>query len=40
MAHSVVIIGGGIAGLSTAYSLHKAGCDVTVIDEKTITDTT
>lgn len=38
MAHSVVIIGGGIAGLSTAYSLHKAGCDVTVIDEKTITD--
>lgn len=40
MTQSVVIIGGGIAGLSTAYSLHKAGHNVTVIDEGLIQNST
>lgn len=30
----VVIIGGGIAGLSAAYELHKAGCAVTVVERE------
>ncbi|SIQ41718.1 D-amino-acid dehydrogenase [Maribacter ulvicola] len=34
---SVVIIGGGIVGLSTAYYLHKEGFEVTVIDKGDIT---
>ena len=33
MSKSVIIIGGGIIGLSTAYYLQKEGCDVTVIDK-------
>lgn len=33
MSKSVVIIGGGIIGLSTAYYLQKEGCKVTVIDK-------
>jgi D-amino-acid dehydrogenase len=30
----VLIIGAGIAGISAAYYLNKAGMDVTVIDKK------
>ena len=30
----VVIVGGGIAGLSAAYDLHKAGCRVTVVERE------
>ena len=33
MSKSVVIIGGGIIGLSTAYYLYKSGCKVTVVDK-------
>ncbi|WP_418637713.1 NAD(P)/FAD-dependent oxidoreductase [Winogradskyella sp.] len=33
MSKSVVIIGGGIIGLCTAYYLQKEGCEVTVIDK-------
>lgn len=33
MSKSVIIIGGGIIGLSTAYFLQKVGCNVTVIDQ-------
>ncbi|GAA3553269.1 NAD(P)/FAD-dependent oxidoreductase [Snuella lapsa] len=33
MSRSVIIIGGGIIGLSTAYYLQKEGCQVTVIDK-------
>lgn len=37
MAKNIVIIGGGIVGLSAAYFLHKAGHQVTVIDKSDIT---
>lgn len=37
MAKKVVIIGGGIVGLSSAYFLHKEGCEVTIIDKSDIT---
>lgn len=40
MKKDVVIIGGGVVGLMTAYSLHKAGRSVTVIDEGDITNAT
>ena len=33
MSKNVVVIGGGIIGLSTAYYLHKEGHQVTVIDK-------
>ncbi|GGG96579.1 D-amino-acid dehydrogenase [Polaribacter pacificus] len=33
MSKSVVIIGGGIIGLCTAYYLQKEGCKVTIIDK-------
>ncbi|MGB0891574.1 MAG: NAD(P)/FAD-dependent oxidoreductase [Flavobacteriaceae bacterium] len=33
MAKEVIVIGGGIIGLSSAYYLQKAGCKVTVIDK-------
>lgn len=36
MDKEVVIIGGGIIGLSTAYYLHKEGHQVTVIDQSNI----
>ena len=32
MAKEIVVIGGGIIGLSCAYFLHKAGHQVTVVD--------
>jgi len=32
--NSTIVIGAGISGSCTAYHLNKAGCDVTVIDEK------
>ena len=32
----VVIIGGGIVGLSTAYYLQQEGCEVIVIDKSDI----
>ncbi|MEP2237299.1 MAG: FAD-dependent oxidoreductase, partial [Maribacter sp.] len=34
---SVLVIGGGIVGLSTAYYLEKEGFDVTVVDKGDIT---
>ena len=33
MSKQVVVIGGGIVGLSCAYYLHKDGHEVTVIDK-------
>ncbi|MBT8305347.1 MAG: FAD-dependent oxidoreductase [Maribacter sp.] len=36
MAKSIIIIGGGIVGLSAAYYLHKDGHQVTVIDKSDI----
>ena len=40
MRRDVIIIGGGVVGLMTAYSLQKAGRSVTVIDEADISDCT
>lgn len=37
MEKKVLIIGGGIVGLSTAYFLHKEGHQVTVIDKSNFT---
>jgi D-amino-acid dehydrogenase len=37
MSKNIVIIGGGIVGLSSAYYLYKAGHEVTVIDKSDIT---
>lgn len=37
MSKEVIIIGGGIIGLSTAYYLQKEGCKVTVIDKSNFT---
>ncbi|QLG46768.1 NAD(P)/FAD-dependent oxidoreductase [Costertonia aggregata] len=37
MSKSIIIIGGGIVGLSTAYFLQKEGHQVTVIDKSDIT---
>ena len=38
MAKSVIIIGGGIIGLCTAYYLQKEGCKVTVIDKSNFSE--
>ncbi|XPV67596.1 MAG: NAD(P)/FAD-dependent oxidoreductase [Halarcobacter sp.] len=40
MKKDVIIIGGGVVGLMTAYSLVKAGREVTIIDEGDITNST
>ncbi|QKF81427.1 NAD(P)/FAD-dependent oxidoreductase [Halarcobacter ebronensis] len=40
MKRDIIIIGGGIVGLCTAYYLQKSGKKVTVIDENSITDST
>ena len=40
MKRDVVIIGGGIIGLMSAYFLHKANRKVTIIDENDITNNT
>lgn len=40
MKRDIIIIGGGIIGLTTAYFLQKAGRKVTVIDEGDITNST
>ena len=37
MSKRIVIIGGGITGLSSAYYLNKEGHQVTVIDKSDIT---
>ena len=34
----VVIVGGGIIGLSSAFYLQKSGWDVTVLDKSDFTD--
>ena len=34
---SIIVVGGGIVGLSTAYFLHKEGHEVTVLDKSDIT---
>ena len=36
--NDVAVIGGGVIGLSSAYYLNKAGCNVTVIERGEITD--
>ncbi|MDT0607354.1 NAD(P)/FAD-dependent oxidoreductase [Croceitalea rosinachiae] len=36
MSKTVIIIGGGVVGLCTAYYLQKEGCNVTVIDKSTM----
>ncbi len=40
MQRDIIIIGGGVIGLMSAYFLHKSGKAVTVIDEGTIEDST
>lgn len=40
MKRDIIIIGGGIVGLCSAYFLHKSGREVTVIDEGDITNAT
>lgn len=40
MSKQVTIIGGGVIGLCSAYYLHRAGYEVTVIERGTITDGT
>lgn len=40
MKRDIIIIGGGIVGLTTAYYLQKAGRKVTIIDEGDITNAT
>lgn len=40
MKRDVIIIGGGVVGLMSAYSLVKAGREVTIIDEGDITNST
>ncbi len=40
MKRDIIIIGGGIVGLTCAYFLNKAGREVTVIDEGNITNST
>lgn len=40
MKRDVIVIGGGIVGLSCAYFLQKSGRKVTIIDEGDITDST
>lgn len=40
MKRDIIVIGGGIIGLTTAYFLQKAGRKVTVIDEGDITNST
>jgi D-amino-acid dehydrogenase len=37
MSKEVVIIGGGIIGLCSAYYLQKEGCAVTIIDQSGMT---
>ena len=32
----VVVVGGGITGLTTAYLLKKVGCSVAVVDQRSI----
>ena len=36
MSKKVVVIGGGIIGLCSAYYLSKEGCEVTVIDQSSM----
>ena len=34
MAHRTIVIGAGLAGLSAAYELVRAGCDVQVFEAR------
>ena len=36
MSKSVLVVGGGIIGLSSAYYLNKAGHHVTVVDQSNL----
>ena len=36
VAADVVVVGGGITGLTTAYLLKRIGCRVAVVDQRTI----
>src|ERR1700743_1237898 len=38
MSNKVIIIGGGIIGLSSAYYLHQLGWDITILDKGTLDD--
>ena len=37
MAKKIIVIGGGIVGLSTAYFLHQEGHEVVIIDKTSMT---
>lgn len=36
MSKRVVVIGGGVIGAACAYYLNKSGCDVTIVEQKTV----
>lgn len=39
MAHQILVVGAGIAGLATAAALQRCGHDVTIVEQKTDTST-
>lgn len=36
MSQRVIVIGGGVIGTACAYYLNKSGCDVTIVEQKTV----